>query len=106
MALPAGQDCPHLPAVAEQASGHHGHHDANTTHECGAVASDCCDFTDASLDTRGGKLKNTSDDFAINVRSLPWLAGYSLTMQTVATHPPDPVGYSPPLHKLYCVYLN
>lgn len=106
MAMPAEQGCPHTPAVVEQASGHHGHHDISTVHDCVTAASDCCEFVDASLDTRGGKLKNTTDDVAITVVSLPWLTDYSLIEQAVVPHPPDPVGFSPPLHKLYCVYLD
>ena len=106
LAMPVEQGCPHAPAAVEQTSGHHGHHDASTTHDCVTVASHCCDFVDASLDTRGGKLENTNGDVAITAVSLSWLAGYSLTEQAVATRPPDPVGFSPPLHKLYCVYLE
>ncbi len=106
MAMPVEQGCPHTPAVVEQASGHHGHHAASTTHDCVTVASECCDFVDASFDTRGGKLKNTTDDIAITVVTLPWLVDYSFTRQAVVTPPPDPVGFSPPLHKLYCVYLD
>ena len=106
MAMPVEEGCPHAPAAVEQASGHHGHHDAGPAHDCTTAASDCCDFVDASLDTRGGKLKNTNGDVAITIVSLPWLADYALTGLTVAPHPPDPVGFSPPLRKLYCVYLN
>lgn len=106
IAMQVEQGCPHAPALVEQASGHHGHHDTSPVPDCEAMASGCCDFADASLDTRFGKVKDTGDDVAITSMPWPWLANRPLAAQIVATHPPDPVGFSPPLHKLYCVYLK
>ena len=106
MAVQVEQACPHQPAAVEQASGHHGHHDSGASHDCVTATSDCCDIVDASVDTRGGNFKNTGDDLAVSATSLPWLEDYPLTAWTVVSHPPDPVSYSPPLHKLYCVYLD
>ncbi len=106
MAMEAAKGCPHAPALATQVVGHHGHHNANTTHDCKTMQSDCCDRDAASVDSRASKLKSSSDDLLIVAVDIPWLADPAESVQEPAIPPPDPVGFSPPLHKLYCVYLN
>jgi hypothetical protein len=106
MAMEPGQGCPHAPELAAQAAGHHAHHDAKATHDCETMQSDCCDLDAASVDGRGSKLKSSSDDLSIVPFDTPWLLDPIKSMQKPAVPPPDPVGFSPPLHKLYCVYLN
>jgi hypothetical protein len=106
MALQMEQDCPHAPQVVELAAGHHSHHDAGAAHDCKTMRADCCDVAAANLDTRGGLFKNTPDHFALATADLPWHTSYVSPAQLVAVHPPDPIGCSQPLHKLYCVYLD
>jgi hypothetical protein len=107
MALQMDQDCPHAPQVVDLAAGHHSHHDATAaTHNCKTLQANCCDIAAASLDTRGGLFKITPDHFAVATTDLPWHTNDVSSARLVTVHPPDPVGFSPPLHKLYCVYLD
>lgn len=106
MALQGEQECPHAPQALEQMAGHHGHHDVGPAHDCVTAQGDCCDFAIASVDTRGGKLNVNADDLAVVVVELPWHACQTSPAHYVAVHLPDPLGFSPPLHKLYCVYLD
>lgn len=108
MALDVEQGCPHAPAVIEQGAGHHGHHATSTAaaHDCKTLQSDCCDSPAANLDTRGTKFKSTPDNPAIVYSELPGLQHAARPVQDIAAYRVDSVGTSPPLHKLYCVYLN
>ena len=106
MALQFEQDCADGPRAVEQMADHHGHHDVSPAQDCVTVQSDCCELAAASLDTRGDKFKKLPDNFAIPVADFPWHEDYTSPTHYVAAHPPDPVGSSPPLHKLYCVYLD
>jgi len=66
---------------------------------------DCCELDAATADKRGGKFE-THDDLLVIASVVTWP---SPRMANIAQHearPPDPVIYSPPLHKLFCVYLD
>jgi hypothetical protein len=104
MAFEVADDCPHCPPAAEQQMAHHGH-DAAVETDCGSMQSDCCDPEAAAVDLRVGKFENQDD---VSVVALP-VAWPSLNTVSIAQHdmrPPDPGNYSPPLHKLFCVYLD
>jgi len=107
MAMDVTQGCPHAPAAVEKSAGHHGHHAAEATkHDCKALQSDCCSSPAANLDQRGGKFKYTPESPAIIHSESPLLSSPARAVQEIATFRPEPIGASPPLHKLYCVYLD
>ena len=65
---------------------------------------DCCEVDAVNPDKRGGKLEFDADQAVVSVVSLENHG------RAVFRHPPPalppPAGSSPPLHKLYCVYLD
>jgi hypothetical protein len=104
MAFEVADDCPHCPPAAEQAMAHHGHEAASQA-DCESMQSDCCDLEAAAVDNRGGKVENQDD---LSVAAIPaiWPSLHKLSAVQHDTRPPDPGNYSPPLHKLFCVYLD
>jgi hypothetical protein len=107
MALDAGRDCPHPPAATAQSAGHHGHHVADAaTHDCTTLQSDCCDSPAANLDARSGKFKYTPDSPAMAYSETALFSNPARPVLKIASFRPEPIGASPPLHKLYCVYLD
>ena len=67
--------------------------------------SDCCELDAAASDKRGAKFEDSDDLVAIStVVNQP-----SPRTDRIFRHearPPDPAYSSPPLHKLFCVYLD
>ena len=65
---------------------------------------DCCEL-DSAADKRASKFE-AEDDFVVISTAAIWpsLRMANLSLQT--TRPPDPENSSPPLHKLFCVYLD
>ena len=104
MAFEVADDCPHCPPAAEQQMAHHGH-DAAVETDCGSMQSDCCDLEAAAVDLRVGKFEN-QDDVSVVALPVAWLSLNTVGIAMPDTRPPDPDNHSPPLHKLFCVYLD
>jgi hypothetical protein len=68
-------------------------------------SSDCCELGDVTLDGRDGSV-DTPDDLGFAAIEKPWLSLNTLTTPRWSEKPPDPGYHSPPLHKLFCVYLK
>ncbi len=101
-------DCPHCPPTEDHAmaghhamAGEHDHHEASGS----CAESQCCDVVEATLETRTGKFTQLPDIVAASTPSIAELAPRPLRHST-SLDPPDTPGASPPLHVLYCVYLN
>jgi hypothetical protein len=104
MAFEVADDCPHCPPAAEQQMAHHGH-DAAVETDCGSAQSDCCDLEAAVVDQRVGKFEN-QDDLSVVAIPVAWPSLNTLSIAQSEARPPDPGNHSPPLHKLFCVYLD
>ena len=104
MAFEVADDCPHCPPAAEQAMAHHGH-EAAPQADCESMQSDCCDLEAAAVDNRGGKFES-QDDVSVNAIPVTWPSLHTVRVAQHDTQPPDPGNHFPPLHKLFCVYLN
>jgi len=66
---------------------------------------DCCELDSATADKRGGKFENYDDLFVVST-VVPWPSLNKADVSENEIRPPDPVDYSPPLHKIFCVYLD
>jgi hypothetical protein len=64
----------------------------------------CCEV-DAAADKRVGKFE-ADDDFSIISTATVWPSLRTANLSLQKTRPPDPENSSPPLHKLFCVYLD
>ena len=104
MAFEVADDCPHCPPAAEQAMAHHGHEAASPA-DCESMQSECCDLEAAAVDNRGGKFEG-QDDVSLVAVPVTWPSLHTVRVVQHDTQPPDPGSYSPPLHKLFCVYLD
>ena len=67
--------------------------------------SDCCELGDVALDSRDGSV-DTPDDLGFAAFDKPWQSLNTVTTRRWSEKPPDPAYRSPPLHKLFCVYLK
>jgi len=105
MAFAAADDCPHCPPAAEQEMAHHGEHDSVARVECESMQSECCDLEAAAVDNRSGKFES-QDDVSVVAMFVEWPSLHTLSIIRHDARPPDPSNYSPPLHKLFCVYLD
>ena len=104
MAFEVADDCPHCPPAAEQEMAHHGHQ-AASQEDCESMQSDCCDLEAAALDNRVSKYES-QDDVSVVAMPVEWPSLHTLSMARHEMRPPDPGNHSPPLHKLFCVYLD
>ena len=87
--------------------------DAEQAHDCcpseiQLEVSDCCALDDVSVDGRAGTVK--TDKFP-DLAALPATAvapdlDPAFARNVPNVEPPDSPGNSPPLHKLFCVYLR
>lgn len=66
---------------------------------------DCCELDSATSDKRGGKFESYDDLFVVST-VVPWPSLYRANISENEMRPPDPADYSPPLHKIFCVYLD
>jgi hypothetical protein len=66
---------------------------------------DCCDLDDVTLDKRDGEFEG-SDEVLVATTISTWPSLPSVASSWQAKKPPDPGNHSPPLHKLFCVYLK
>jgi len=109
MAFQGDEDCPHCPPAEDQEmASHHEHGEASAETSCATSQPDCCDAMAASVDVRGSKLefKPASDVVLITAPVPTRLPTSVLGHRHGALDPPRIVGSSPPLHVLFCVYLD
>ena len=66
---------------------------------------DCCELDFATADKRGGKFESY-DDLVVITTVVTWPSPHTADISLNEIRPPDPTDYSPPLHKLFCVYLD
>jgi len=109
MAFQGDEDCPHCPPAEDHAMAtHHEHGEVSAKPSCATAQPDCCDALAASVDVRGSALafKPASDVVFISA-TLPAAVPISVSgLRHGALDPPGIVGSSPPLHVLFCVYLD
>jgi len=65
----------------------------------------CCEADAAASDIRGGKFES-QDDLTVISTAANWPSLQTAKRSLPEVRPPDPVYSSPPLHKLFCVYLD
>jgi hypothetical protein len=66
---------------------------------------DCCELDSATADKRGGKFESY-DDLVVVSTAFTWASLQTAGISDIESRPPDPADYSPPRHKLFCVYLD
>ena len=66
---------------------------------------ECCELDFATVDKRGGKVESY-DDLVVVTTVVSWPSLHTTGIAQSEIRPPDPADYSPPLHKLFCVYLD
>jgi hypothetical protein len=81
-----------------------------TDHDCCPPSiefqpSDCCELDAATADKRGGKFE-AHDDLVVISTGVNWPSLHKDSISRHEARPPDPAYSSPPLHKLFCVYLD
>ena len=109
MAFESAEACPHCPPADEhEMAAHHGHGEPRAEPACATMQVECCDLQEASVDTRGGKLEVKPASEVVFVTAPPITAVPVRTsgQRYCAADPPDAPGVAPPLHVLYCVYLD
>lgn len=109
MAFQGEEGCPHGPPAEDHAmASHHGHGEVSERPSCETLQSGCCEQPAASVDARSDDftLKPVSDVVFI---SAPLPAKAPIRATTYGYHALDPpvgAANAPPLHVLFCVYLN
>ena len=101
--------CPHHPPAEEHhTASHHAHGEVDAKPSCATVQPDCCELAAASIDSRGNKpqFKADSDIVFITVPSTSVLPFRASLLRHAVSDPPNISGSSPPLHVLFCVYLD
>ncbi|MGI9247767.1 MAG: hypothetical protein ACR2QI_02055 [Woeseiaceae bacterium] len=109
MAFESDDFCQHCPpAVEHEMASHHGHAEVQAKPSCLTMQSQCCDLEEASIDVRGCKLevKPTTEAVLITAPAVAKLPSRSPGHVSSALDPPHISGCSPPLHVLFCVYLD
>ena len=109
MAFESAETCPHCPPADEhEMASHHGHGDVEARPDCVTAQVECCDLSEASVDTRGGKLvvKPSSEVVFVTAPAIAKVPSRASGHLRCDSDPPDIPGTSPPLHVLYCVYLK
>jgi len=66
---------------------------------------DCCDFSDASTPSRTDNFEIQPSAFSASLGH-EWPTLLMLESSCYVRIPPDPGEHSPPLHKIFCVYLD
>jgi len=97
----------HHAVVAEHDMAHSSHH-ANAGSEvgcCDALQSDCCELEHAIVEKRSDGVESHGELLAV-ADAPAWPALNTEATPQPELRPPDPGVHSPPLHKLYCVYLD
>jgi len=81
-----------------------------TEHDCCPPSiefqpADCCDLDAATSVKRGGKFES-QDDLVVISTVVNWPSLRTVKISRHEARPPDPDYSFPPLHKLFCVYLD
>jgi len=101
------EESAHHAAAAEHEMAHGSHHasDSDVAECCDALQSDCCELDNAVFEKRSDKLQGQAEVSA--VADCPaWPSLNVVAMPQPEIRPPDRGVHSPPLHKLFCVYLD
>ena len=109
MAFQGAEDCPHVgPAEDHAMESHHGHGEVPERPSCETVQSDCCKQPAASVDARSDKLtiKPVSEVVFISAPAPPKARRHAAAYGHHALDPPVGAANAPPLHVLFCVYLD
>jgi hypothetical protein len=109
MAFQSAEMCVHCPPADEQEmAAHHGHGAKHAEPSRVTIQSECCDLEEASVDSRGSKLdiKPASALVVVTAPAMPELRSQTSGQLLSASDPPHQPGSSPPLHVLFCVYLD
>ncbi len=97
----------HHAAAAEHEMAHGSHHESDS-HEancCDALQSDCCEPGNAIVEKRSDKAESQGE--VLTVADYPaWPALNVEAALPPEIRPPDHGVHSPPLYKLFCVYLD
>lgn len=109
MAFGGEPDCPHCPPAQEsEAAAHHGDHGDDVKAGCDSLQSQCDDADQFSFD--GRNTNNTAKakvDLPLGIPVLvPELCIERTAFMSSAVDPPPLDATSPPLHILYCVFLD
>jgi len=108
MAFESDEICPHCPPDGHEMASHHGHGAAHAEPSSATIQSECCDLEEISVDARSGKVevKPASEVIFITGPAVAEVPTQALRQPQRALDPPDVSGSSPPLHVLFCVYLD
>jgi len=109
MAFQSAAMCLHCPPSDEpEVSAHHGHGEDQATASGATMQSDCCDQDEAKVDARVSKIeaKPASAVVFVTAPAVAELPTGTTGQRQCATDPPGLSGSSPPLHVLFCVYLD
>lgn len=109
MAFQGAELCPHCPPAGEhEMAGHHGHGEIQSEPAGTVVQSECCDQQEASVDARSAKLQANpaSEVVFVTAPATTGLPARATAERHCAADPPGLSGVSPPLHVLFCVYLD
>jgi len=109
MAFQSADLCVHCPPPDEhEPAAHHGHGTDQTGPTGATMQSDCCDLEDAKADSRVNKLeaKPVSAVVFVTAPATVELPTRIAGQRHCAADPPGLRGTSPPLHVLFCVYLD
>jgi hypothetical protein len=109
MAFQSANMCLHCPPAEEhEMSAHHGHGEDRASSSGTTMQSDCCDQEEPKVDARVSKLeaKPASAVVFVTAPAVAELPSGTTSQWHSATDPPGLSGSSPPLHVLFCVYLD
>jgi len=96
----------HAPAAGhEMAHGSHHASDSDVADCCDALQADCCELGSANVGQRGDKPQSQDEVLAV-ADDLAWPSLHIVATPKPEFRPPDPALHFPPLHKLFCVYLD
>jgi hypothetical protein len=97
----------HMASEASEMA-HAGHHTTQETQEsdcCDTLQIDCCDPNDSVLQSRIDKFEG-QHNIALMPAGPEWPALNIERLLRRDIKPVDPGNHSPPIHKIFCVYLD
>lgn len=109
MAFQSADMCLHCPPPDEhEVSAHHGHGGDQASNSGVTIQSDCCDQDEPKVDARVSKLeaKPASVVIFVTAPAMAELPALTSGQRYCTADPPGLSGSSPPLHVLFCVYLD
>ena len=108
MAFGGEPECPHCPPAQDSEAAHHDHHGDKANVGCDLMQSQCDDADQFSFDGRSPHSKTKDKvDLPIGLAALvPELCIERAAFMPGGFDPPPLDATSPPLHILYCVFLD